>query len=196
MSGWMTFHAHQVLVRKLFEELQRPPMRGHHSVTLSQLERADREAWNRLSRVTNGNIMPDGRGNLPADAALRSIVDEPQFNYLLMQLPGRGKSPIAKRERSHSEPRSRPNPKRRKPAQGRGQSSQQSKGSGKGPRRGPTMPQELRNMASKTPQGSNICFAFNMASGCSNGETCSRGVHVCCKPGCFKKRPLTQCPGT
>jgi hypothetical protein len=57
-----------------------------------------------------------------------------------------------------------------------------SKKSGKGPR----MPLELVGMSSSTPQGSPICFNFNL-DGCKPGERCPKGFHVCCRPGCGKQ---------
>ena len=66
------------------------------------------------------------------------------------------------------------------------------KGAGKGPKgkkRDP-VPQSLKGMHSRTPQGDPICFAFNLGS-CKQGATCPR-KHVCAVPGCYKAHPQTE----
>ena len=50
------------------------------------------------------------------------------------------------------------------------------------------MPRELIGMASATEEHELICYDYNLA-GCAKarpGESCAKGKHVCCKPGCFK----------
>ena len=45
---------------------------------------------------------------------------------------------------------------------------------------------------SKTPEGDNLCFAYNL-SGCSeasDGAKCRRGHHLCAK--CFGSHPISQ----
>ena len=49
--------------------------------------------------------------------------------------------------------------------------------------------------ALETPQKKRLCWAFNLPNGCSAakpGETCSKGLHVCAEPGCFKHHSLQQ----
>ena len=56
-------------------------------------------------------------------------------------------------------------------------------------------PAALQGMHSKTPEGRRICWAFNLAKGCPNGDDCPRGLHVCVMPGCYQKHSLCQHPG-
>jgi len=51
-------------------------------------------------------------------------------------------------------------------------------------------------MARSAPDGSNICFAFNL-QGCDkakDGKRCRRGLHVCARPGCHGAHSLKACP--
>ena len=58
----------------------------------------------------------------------------------------------------------------------------------KGSKTGVKMPRELIGMNYSTKDGSPICFAYNMASGCKV-PNCTRGLHVCARPGCGGSHP-------
>ena len=47
-----------------------------------------------------------------------------------------------------------------------------------------------KNMVRNTPDGRQICFAFNSEAGCSGG--CGR-AHVCRRRGCQKEHSILQC---
>ena len=64
-----------------------------------------------------------------------------------------------------------------------------SSGSGK-------LPYQLRGCASATPDGSRICFAYNIG-GCNDaddGGQCRKGVHLCAGKGCHQKHPIRRAP--
>ena len=72
-------------------------------------------------------------------------------------------------------------------------------GKGKGDKQGPRMPAELVGMdfrvQSGVHEGKPICFGYNMRAGCrsaGSGESCPKGAHVCCVPGCYKNHPCHQ----
>ena len=65
----------------------------------------------------------------------------------------------------------------------------------KGKQRGPNIPAGLLNKALETPQNQRICWGFNLPNGCKAakpGESCSKGLHVCAEPGCFKPHSLQE----
>ena len=64
-----------------------------------------------------------------------------------------------------------------------------SKGNNKGKKRDP-IPQSLKGMHPRTPQGELICFGFNLGT-CKQGSKCPR-QHVCAVPGCYKAHPQTE----
>ena len=54
------------------------------------------------------------------------------------------------------------------------------------------MPAELIGCTHETSDGNAICFGFNCQAGCAlaaAGQWCTRGLHVCCLPGCFGPHP-------
>ena len=56
---------------------------------------------------------------------------------------------------------------------------------------GGKLPIALKGCASCLPDGSRLCFAYNI-DGCNKaqaGETCERGYHLCATKGCGEKRP-------
>ena len=60
------------------------------------------------------------------------------------------------------------------------------------PKKKRTLPKGLSGH-SKTSDGTNICFSYNTeGKGCSAGDKCSRGAHVCMV--CFEKHPSYQHP--
>ena len=56
-------------------------------------------------------------------------------------------------------------------------------------------PAEWNGLPGVTPDGSPICYGFNLARGCplvKPGEACHKGKHVC--PKCFAAHSLMSCP--
>jgi hypothetical protein len=62
----------------------------------------------------------------------------------------------------------------------------------KKPKEDRSMPEGLRGLCNKDPQGRRICFGFNLGT-CPDTDNCSKGMHKCCKPMCFGKHPQGQC---
>ena len=88
--------------------------------------------------------------------------------------------------------------KRQDPPAGKGQfgANKFQKGNTKGAPKGgknkkrEPVPQALKGMHSRTPQGDPICFGYNLGT-CKQGSSCSR-KHVCAVPGCYKNHPQTE----
>eukprot|EP00971_Amphidinium_carterae_P339648 6477575-Amphidinium_carterae.1 len=59
-----------------------------------------------------------------------------------------------------------------------------------GPRRTVPLPAGLKG-SSTTPDGSAICFSYNLDKCPVQGVGCGRGKHVCTL--CFKQHPFSKC---
>ena len=181
LAGMTSYEACHAVTQKYFRAYQTPPLPGFSKVTVHQLIQADKSAFVRLSELTKGSLKRDVHGNLPLEAALKEVVTEHDFNYLLMQMPskgGAGQASGERRERSRSR---------------RQNSKPQHKGKqdgGKGSSKPPQGKQEAGKQATgpKDGDGKNICFAFQRKKGCSAGgpgAECPRGRHVCWVKKCW-----------
>ena len=131
---------------------------------------------NMMKLVTKGTGM---------GAALRSswkdpVVKERFFTTPLALQGGSRKRPAESME-AHAESRPKGGPSRPK-GKGKGKNKGKSKSGSSG----------LSNCAVKTPDGKNVCYAFN-----NQAETCTRKncpfLHVC--GICFKDHPMYRCSG-
>ena len=172
----------------LMDHLHLPAPPGYTPVSVHQILRADRAAFLFMSEKMN-TLKRSASGALPLDVLLPSILNQPTVAFHLLPLAGSAnkassstKTPATERKRSRTPTRHQPKNKGR----GKGKSKQG---------RGPNVPSALIGKALETPQKKRLCWAFNLPNGCSAakpGETCSKGLHVCAEPGCFKHHSLQQ----
>ena len=172
----------------LMDHLHLPAPPGYTPVSVHQILRADRAAFLFMSEKMN-TLKRSASGTLPLDILLPSVLNQPTVAFHLLPLAGSAnkassstKTPATERKRSRTP--TRPQPKNK--GHGKGKSK-------KG--RGPNVPSALIGKALETPQKKRLCWAFNLPNGCSAakpGETCSKGLHVCAEPGCFKHHSLQQ----
>ena len=166
---------------------KRRALAGYTPVSVHQILRADRAAFLFMSEKMN-TLKRSARA-LRLDVLLPSILNQPTVAFHLLPLAGSAnkassstKTPATERKRSRTPTRHQP----------------KNKGRGKGkPKkgRGPNVPSALIGKALETQQKKRLCWAFNLPNGCSAakpGETCSKGLHVCAEPGCFKHHSLQQ----
>eukprot|EP00971_Amphidinium_carterae_P347483 6489518-Amphidinium_carterae.1 len=173
LGNLLTYEDHDVLVQLLMTELLREPLYGHQPVSHDQLRRADAEAWKVASSFVTAGLQPDSQGKLPAGAALRRAAEDARVIRLLSPLPMA--APV----------------KRSASPQASG-SQKKAKAKAKPPQRPAQLPDSLRG-SSVTPDGTAICFAYNMKKCSQQSERgCGRGKHVCTK--CFKLHPFFECP--
>ena len=160
------------------DHLHLPAPPGYTPVSVHQILRADRAAFLFMSEKMN-TLKRSANGTLPLDILMPTILNQPTVAFHLLPLAGSAKrassstkTPATERKRSRTPTRPQPKSKGR----GKGKSKK-----GRGP-----------NVA---PQKKRLCWAFNLPNGCSAakpGETCSKGLHVCAEPGCFKHHSLQQ----
>ena len=124
----------------------------------------------------------DASGALPLDSSLMKALESYAVSFTLLPLP---------QQKKPSPATPAPKPKAavktthfQKTSKGKGKS----KGSSKGPR----VPYQIIQAGGvgKTPDGSNICFKYNI-EGCdeaADGSSCRRGKHCCAK--CFASHSL------
>ena len=182
MAGICTYAAHDRWVQVLMAELHREPPEFYRAVDVSQLGRADFELFTRICEATRDGIQPRATGEKPAESAMLALMASPEVRLLLL--------PMAKLVP--------PPPRPFHETEGKGQQQQQQQqqqnqrkqdrgGAGKPEATKVTKASKRKDKQkgrlekyghTKTPEGKEICFAFN-GDGCSG---CDR-EHVCQK--CF-----------
>ena len=210
MAHLMKFDTHEKLKNLLMGELAREPPSPEYSwVSVAQLVRADKEVFRLLNEACRAGLTPDPAGVRPLDACMNRILDATSVRVMLLHLPATGvkravagddtaKSQAVDRADGHKEGegKSAMAKKRARKAAAKAAGAghqvaaatqrkpERAKGSGKNDRVTFTpMPLALRGLNAKTPDGSSICFAYNLPSGCRASQPCPKGKHVCAKCG-------------
>ena len=183
----MSFEVHEAVINFFFYELKKDPLEGFSSVTLAQVAAADRELHVRLAELTRAGLHPGPNGQLPLDEHVRALLQSPELKWMLMPLPKRPQARAAPADLPKTTP-SNADPKRTKETK-----DKKTKGEAarlKKLKRIP-MPKLLMGGVPCDEEGHPFCFAYNLGS-CSNGDDCSKGMHLCCKKGCKKKHPFVS----
>ena len=179
--------------RLMFALYAQAPAPGFQKVTQAQLLRADRQAFVRISEQFTGSLKSFAGAGKPLDPLIERLESDMTVTYFMLPIPaGQGQS-------GSSADKGDKDKKRPEPSAGiKGNANQNkfqkgaSKGANKGAkgkRRDP-VPQSLKGMHSRTPEGDAICFGYNLGS-CKQGSSCPR-KHVCAVPGCYKAHPQTE----
>lgn len=190
----------------LLEAYTTAPIAGHKKVSIEQIQHADMELFKKIIKETRDRIRPSG-GVAPVQQALRLAINAPEIQLHLQPLPGAS----ASKRTNSEEPEDAAAPKRAKQATSeverlkrtienlsgqvknlKGSPRAKQKGKGKGGKSIPTphgtirMPPELIGQNATNGDGEPICFSFNLngCRGAKAGQRCSKGWHVCAKPGC------------
>ena len=204
IAGVLSYERHDLLRNRLMcaisdEEVDAP----YERVSIEQACRADRRAWEFLSRACSKGIKPVG-GALPLDTAMEKVLEGYEFTATLLPLPakeGKGKKRKAEpssgsssaTEEKKKRKRNRKSKKEKKEKTSAALQTEvgdlrrqlQGKGAGKD-YRSPPVPQALLPGKSITEDGNRICFGYKFGT-CRDarpGERCKRGFHVCSKLNC------------
>ena len=188
LAELLRYEDHQVWVELVLQHYGRAPPDGYAKLTVDQLVKADMTLFRKMADFTRTGIQRRPDGTYPLTAAITAAASSTDVMFLLMPLPG--VPPRAERQQ-HARPQgSEPEAKRHKGSRGSGKGKSQGKGRVSTGR----LPIALKGMASADPSGRRICFTFNIVGKCGQGgPSCEKGLHVCCRPGCFGEHPLTQC---
>ena len=212
IAGVLSYERHELLRNRLMCAISDKEVDARYEqVSIEQACRADRRAWELLSRACSTGIKPVG-GALPLDTAMVKVLKSYEFTSTLLPLPAkerRGKkrkaelssgSSTVTEEKKKKRKRNRKSKKEKKDKtsdalqaevgdlrrQLRGKSAGRNVGKGKdaGKDQGsPPVPQALLPGKSITEDGDRICFGYNLGT-CRDakpGERCKRGFHVCSK---------------
>ena len=180
LLDWAT---HEDWAQWLLQSLTRDVPNGFTSVKVDQVIRADKELWTVLAQQSTGSLKPTN--DVPAlNEPFKKLTSDPRITMFVLPLP----SAAAKQVQAPPQPPvKKPDAGTVKPAQGPQQPGKRRKLS----RAEKNCPEELKKYKLRLEGKGNICWNFNMASGCSNSTTgtpakCMRGFHVCAnchKPG-------------
>ena len=177
----ITYTSYSKYLTSLFAHMHRDPPPGYARTSVSQIIAADKAVW---AKLLEDGIKPkrEASGEIPLDNALQKALESYSVSFTLLPLPQQKKSqPTAVVPKPKAGVK---NINFQKPTKGKGKS----KGSSKGPR----VPYQIIQAGGvgKTPDGSNICFKYNI-EGCNDaadGASCKRGKHCCAK--CFSNHSL------
>ena len=151
LVGIATFNVVQRWHSRLFEMMAQTPAPGFSRPTQTQLLRADRQAFLRLSQMVTGSLKRSPAGVLPLDDAFDRRHADITVTYFM--LPTSSSSTDLRIK----------DPPRAPVADGPYGKGKGRKGKGKGNSLARTpMPTALIGMHSRTPQGEDICYSFNL----------------------------------
>ena len=172
----------EALTAKLMREYMRPPMEQYLKVTIQQVERADRFIFSNIAERAMTGLQPVG-GVRPFQTALVAAMAEPEFAFLLMQMPrGSSSSGQLKPVAVVVTPTVVPAPPTATFV------TPDAKGKGKGKKL------KVKKTVFKTKDNKNICFKYQRGK-CDlakDGEACPKGLHVCWLMGCEKPHPANK----
>ena len=167
------------------------PPPGYVRPSLAQVRQADEMAFVLLAELTEAGLQTVGASGTPLDVAMQDVLRDDRFTML-----PRPNRPSRAASRSRTPRRQRAQRTRGDRKKGK-EDVKMDKGKGKG---GPKLPQALQGIGAvaRDEEEEPICFGYNIrGQGCANakaGERCNRGMHVCCKKGCFKNHPVFEHP--
>ena len=180
-ADMFTYTTYSKYLTALFAHMHRDPHPGYARTSVSQIVSADKAVW---AKLLEDGVRPrrDPAGVLPLDLHLMKALESYAVSFTLLPLPQQKKDcaciPIAE-AKGHSE-----NivfqqiTARQRQIEG---FQQRTKGA---------IPDYPTGGVGKTPDGSNICFKYNI-EGCddaADGASCKRGKHCCAK--CFSNHSM------
>ena len=190
-----SFDVIQRWIDRMFEMYNQQPAPGFQKVTQGQLLRADRQAFQRLSELCHGSLKAVD-GVRPLDAHIQTLATDVTVTYFMLPAPSHSQSAAKTSDKDHSEKdKASSSSGNKRPASSMKDNAQtkaptpRARNKGAGKFRDP-IPQALKGMHSRTPQGKPICFSWNLGK-CAKGDACPRDL-VCCVPGCYKNHPQAE----
>eukprot|EP00435_Cladocopium_sp_Y103_P037752 s2763_g10.t1 len=196
-AGLVEYEVFQKWVQSLFQLLRQAPPPGFRAPGVTQLLRADRQAFVRMQELTREGIRPRPDGTRPLDDIIRSLPTDHTVVYYMLPTAEPSKAPTPKTPKAAA-PAPAPWQNWQKGGDSsswRGAKQTQWKKPKKAGNAG-QLPIQLKGCDGATPDGARICYAYNI-NGCSkaaDGESCDKGKHVCATRGCHGKHPHHSCP--
>ena len=141
--------------------------------------------------------------NINLNAALSLVIKDPELKELAFTSPialagrsGKGQQNGWANPKARSSPYGGGGKGNGAKGSGQGKGAQSGKGPGRGQSKGPGRGRgkgKGKGLAKGTPDGRQICFAYNSPEGCSTPCPHDR-LHVCRNWGCFGPHPILECP--
>ena len=165
-----------------------PPPPNYAPISQAQVIAADRKLWVKLAELTRAGVQVTAAGR-PLDAVWAQACDHPDVLHLLQPMPvACGSTPLFRFGKGEGA-ESKGSDKFRGGPYGRGKGAGKSKGGG-------FVPKALEGGVSCATQGHALCFGHNLGT-CKEKverQRCSKGLHLCCFPGCFGNHRFLDCP--
>eukprot|EP00435_Cladocopium_sp_Y103_P063680 s333_g25.t1 len=190
LTGLATYEVMKKWVDRMFAVYSQSPAPGFQKVSQAQMLRADRQAFIRLSETFSGSLKVVPMAGKPLDPLIEKLETDVSVTYFMLPVSSHSSSSASSpADNSKSDKRKPEATGADKPQPNKFQKGSKGKGKSKGKKREP-VPQALKGMHSRTPQGEPICFGYNLGT-CKQGSACPR-KHVCAVPGCYKSHPQTE----
>ena len=205
-ANLITFVVGEAWTNHLFRALTDVYPDGCGSVSMNQILACDQEMSVKLTELCRTGIQPSQVGVRPLDVHIQALTFSPKLVSML--LPRAQPSSSSSRAHHADKPSTGvwKNWKQQQkalreaghlPPKGKGKGKSPGKGKGKGKSKGKTssMPPGLEGCW-QTVNGSNVCYRFNLGT-CEEvdvGQTCSKGLHLCCTPRCGGSHSRVSCP--
>ena len=174
---------------RMFAIFAQPAAPVFQKVSQAQLLRADRQAFIRLSETFNGSLKVMPMAGKPLDPMIERLEPDVSVTYFMLPVPSQTGSSSSQGDANKVDKKRQDTANAEKPQPNKFQKGSKGKGKGKNTKREP-VPSGLKGMHSRTPQGDQICYGYNLGT-CKQGSACSR-KHFCAVPGCYKNHPQTE----
>ena len=183
-----TYEVMKKWVDRMFAVFSQPAAPGFSKVSQAQLLRADRQAFVRLSETFTGSLKVMPMAGKPLDPLIERLENDVSVTYFMSPVPIQSNSSNAS-DSNKTDKKRQVEVGSEKPQPNKFTKNMEGKGKGENKKREP-VPAGLKGMHSRTPQGDQICFGYNLGT-CKQGSACPR-KHVCAVPGCYKNHPQTE----
>lgn len=195
--GLVKFEVFNSWINWMFQTIRQQPPPNFQKATLTQLLRADRQAFVRLQELSRDGIKPDPTGTRPLDRLIENLTGDHTVTFHLLPTAHPVKVQGDSSKKSDDKKGSYNDYSKWGGHKANKQWKKKQTWSKGGNKNGGKLPEALRGCASSTPQGDRICFAYNIngCNKCKPGESCDRGKHVCANKGCFQNHSKTECKG-
>lgn len=189
LAGLVSYEVMRKWIDRLFSLYSQPPAPGFQKVSQAQLLRADRQAFIRLNEFFTGSLKTAVGAGKPLDPYVEKLEGDMTVTYFMLPVPTSHSTSASSTDKGDKDGKRAVPPNNKGGGQPKKFQKGSSKGSNKGKKRDP-IPQALKGMHSRTPQGEPICFSYNLGT-CKQGASCPR-KHVCAVPNCYKGHPQTE----
>ena len=188
LANLATYEVMKKWVDRMFAVFSQPAAPGFSKISQAQLLRADRQAFVRLSETFTGSLKVMPMAGKPLDPMIEKLENDVSVTYFMLPVPIQSNSSNVS-DSNKTDKKRQAEASSEKPQPNKFTKNTKGKGKGKNKKREP-VPAGLKGTHSRTPQGDQICFGYNLGT-CKQGSACPR-KHVCAVPGCYKNHPQTE----